>query len=415
MEGGVSGAPVKGSRPPHDDAEVHYLYRPGHALVRREDLGRVQEYFAADENRKRFRGELAPRETRVPDLLLVRLPSRLDHGDDVLATLEELERAQVVERGSVTPDHVVYVTPHGYMCPATEPETPHRHTKPWPPALASSGQVADNDRVRVAVVDTGLWTAAVGSTKSPWLEVGDVLADPSDVETVDPAAIHPYAGHGTFVAGVISCLAPDTRIEVEGVLVHGGAVFESEIVQQLHEAIEDDDHPQVISISAGTHTRGDFALLGFEMLGRSHKLAEREDVLIVAAAGNDSSDKPFWPAAFPWVVSVGSVDPDACVSDFSNVGPWVDVYARGRDLVNAFPTGTYTCHEPPHVGEVRTFDGLAQWSGTSFSTPIVTGLIAARMREAGQSAREAWKDVLAGATDENDPRGGAIKVVGPLT
>ncbi|MBM7517307.1 S8 family peptidase [Nocardioides nitrophenolicus] len=412
---GVLGAPAKGSQPPRDDADVDYLYRPRHALVRREDLGRLEEYFATDENRKRFTGELAARETRVLDLVLAALPSRVDGRDDVLATLEELERSRVVERGTVTPDHVVYVTPRGFMCPATEPETPHRHTQPWPAAQTSPGRLAGRDRVRVAVVDTGLWTDAVGSARTPWLAVGDVVADPSDVETVNPAAIHPYAGHGTFVAGVISCLAPDTRIEVEGVLVHGGAVFESEIVQQLHEAIEDDDRPQVISISAGTHTRGDFALLGFELLGRSHELRERDDVLIVAAAGNDSSDRPFWPAAFPWVVSVGSVDPDASVSDFSNVGPWVDVYARGRDLVNAFPKGSYTCHEPPHVGEVRTFDGLAQWSGTSFATPVVTGLIAARMRETGQSARAAWQDVAATATPRTDPRGGAIQVVGPLT
>ncbi|GAA3534715.1 S8 family peptidase [Nocardioides daeguensis] len=414
-ESGVSGAPVEGSQPPRDDADIHYLYRPGHALVRRHDLGRLEEYFGTDENRERFRGDLESRETRIPGLMLAALPSRVDGQDDVLATLAELERSHVVEPGAITPDHVVYVTPRGFMCPATEPETPHRHTKPWPPALPSSRELADRDRVRVAVVDTGLWTEAVGSAMSPWLEVGDVVADPSDVETVDPTAIHPYAGHGTFVAGVISCLAPDTRVEVEGVLVHGGAVYESEIIQQLQEAIDDDDHPQVISISAGTHTRGDFALLGFELLGESNKLAEREDVLIVAAAGNDSSDKPFWPAAFPWVVSVGSVDPDACVSDFSNVGPWVDVYARGRDLVNAFPKGSYTCHEPPNVGEVRTFDGLARWSGTSFSTPVVTGLIAARMRETGQSAREAWRDVLATAAPHTDPRGGAIKVVGPLT
>ncbi|WGX97066.1 S8/S53 family peptidase [Nocardioides sp. L-11A] len=414
-DSGVSGAPAKGSRPTGDDADVHYLYRPGHALVRRQDLGRLEEYFGTDENRKRFRGSLDARETRVPDLLLARLPSRVDRQDDVLATLDELERSQVLERGAATPDHVVYVTPRGFMCPATEPETPHRHTKPWPAAHPSPGRLADRDRVRVAVVDTGLWTDAVGSTATPWLEAGDVVADPGDVETVDPDAIHPYAGHGTFVAGVISCLAPDTRVEVEGVLVHGGAVYESDIVEQLQQAIDDDDRPQLVSISAGTHTRGDFALLGFRLLGETNKLAERTDVLIVAAAGNDSSDQPFWPAAFPWVVSVGSVDPDACVSDFSNVGRWVDVYARGRDLVNAFPKGTYTCHEPPHVGEVRTFDGLAQWSGTSFSTPIVTGLIAARMRATGQSAREAWNDVLAGATAATDPRGGAIRIVGPLT
>lgn len=414
-ETGVVGAPVEGSRPATDDADVHYLYRPGHALVRREDLSRLEGYFGADENRERYTGSVKAQETRVPQLLLAALPSRADGQDDVLATIEELEDAQVVERGAIAPDHVVYVTPRGFMCPATEPEMPGRRSAPWPPPTTARAEAKSEDRVRVAVVDTGLWTEAVGSSASPWLEVGDVLADPSDVETVNPAAIHPYAGHGTFIAGVISCLAPDTRVEVEGVLVHGGAVYESEIVQQLQEAIDDDDRPQVISISAGTHTRGDFAPLGFAMLGESGRLAEREDVLIVAAAGNDASDKPFWPAAFDWVVSVGSVDPDAGVSDFSNVGPWVDVYARGRDVVNAFPKGSYTCYEPPHVGEVRTFDGLARWSGTSFSTPVVTGLIAARMRETGQSAREAWRDILAGASDATDPRGGAIKIVGPLS
>lgn len=413
--GDVSGASVEGARPPRDDADVHYLYRPGHALVRQEDVPRLREWFATAEQRKRFRGEVGEREVRVPGLVLATLPRRTDRQDDVLHTLEELERDGVLESGAATPDHVVYVTGKGYMCPATEPEVPGRRARPWPAPVQAKRRTGDADRVRVAVVDTGLWTAAVGSKASPWLETNDVVADPSDVEVVDPNAIHPYAGHGTFVAGVISCLAPDTRVEVEGVLTHGGAVYESEIVAQLHEAINDDDHPQVISISAGTHTRGDFASLGFALLGEANRLHERDDVLIVAAAGNDGSDKPFWPAAFDWVVGVGSVDPDAGASDFSNVGPWVDVFARGRDLVNAFPKGTYTCYEPPNVGQVRTFDGLAQWSGTSFSTPVVTGLIAARMRETGQAARQAWQDVAAGATSATDPRAGQIQIVGPLT
>lgn len=412
---GVATAAAEGSRPPRDDAQVGYLFRPGHALVRQEALGPLQEYFATPENRKRYRGELVASETRVPGLVRVRLPARTDRGDTVLTTLDEVERARVVEEGSVAPDHLVYVTGYGRLCPATEPEVPGRRARPWPAPVQAKRRTGDSDRVRVAVVDTGLWTAAVGSKVSPWLETNDVVADPSDVEVVDPSAIHPYAGHGTFVAGVISCLAPDTRVEVEGVLTHGGAVYESEIVAQLHEAINDDDHPQVISISAGTHTRGDFASLGFALLGEANRLHERDDVLIVAAAGNDGSDKPFWPAAFDWVVGVGSVDPDAGASDFSNVGPWVDVFARGRDLVNAFPKGTYTCYEPPNVGQVRTFDGLAQWSGTSFSTPVVTGLIAARMRETGQAARQAWQDVAAGATSATDPRAGQIQIVGPLT
>ena len=60
---------------------------------------------------------------------------------------------------------------------------------------------------------------------------------------------------------------------------------------------------------------------------------------MVAAAGNDGNDVPFYPAAFDWVVSVGALDGDGKKSDFSNYGKWVDVYAHGRDLVNAFPTG----------------------------------------------------------------------------
>lgn len=412
----VANGPAEGVRPPRDDADVNYLYRPGHALLRRDDFERVSDWLGGKENSKRYLGGVEGYETRVTDLVLAKLPQRADERDPVLATLEELEREGVVEPGAATPDHVVYVSVKGYLCPATEPEVPRRtstKSAAWPAPTPSTARVARGKEVRVAVVDTGLWTAATDSELTPWLR--GVLADPSDEEVVDPNKIHAYAGHGTFVAGVVRCLAPTARVEVEGVLTHGGAVYESEIVEQLHEAINDPDHPQIISISAGTHTRGDFASLGFEVLGEQNKLGGRDDILIVAAAGNDASDKPFWPAAFPWVVSVGSVDQTGSVSDFSNIGPWVDVYARGRNLVNAFPKGTYACYEPPNVGEVRTFDGLAQWSGTSFATPIVTGLIAARMQAERESPGQAWAAVRSGGTSATDPRAGAITQVGPLT
>jgi subtilisin family serine protease len=134
---------------------------------------------------------------------------------------------------------------------------------------------------------------------------------------------------------------------------------------------------------------------------------------VVAAAGNDSSSSPFWPAAFEWVTGVGSVDANGHLSDFSNYGDWVNVYARGRDLVNAFPSGTYTCYEPQNihngVPDVRHFSSLAQWSGTSFSTPVVTGLIAAA-KTPTNTIVDAHKAVMDSAT-VIDGR----KVVGPLT
>jgi hypothetical protein len=384
-----------------------YLCHPSRLLTRGSDNVRRLDVFF-DQRKDLYEGRGRIVEEVAGDLLAYELPSRRDERVvDVEGLLAEVERdndgADVAR-----PDHIVYLTPRGFgqLCPATEPELPLGKG----PVPAQTDNREAGRGVRVSVVDSGWYAAAETNPETPWL-AGNIEGD---LETVNPAAIHPYAGHGTFVAGVIRCLAPATYIEIEGVLTKAGAVYESEITKELNEAMTDEDRPQLISISAGCRTRRDLGLIGFEALAEKYELTKGDGaVLVVAAAGNDATKRPFYPAAYPWVLSVGALDEDMTVSDFSNYGDWVDVYAHGRDLVNAFPTGTYTCHEPAHAGEVRSFTGMAQWSGTSFATPVVTGLVAAHMSEHGVSARDAVAALVAAGLSVTDPGGLSKPVVGP--
>jgi subtilisin family serine protease len=360
-----------------DVADMQHLHREGAILVRDADLPRVAAIVPGDVEASLINGVTL---YRPRDL-------------DTEAALTRIDSQLGV--GVATPDHVLHITPAG-LCPASEPEDVDLPPHPG----VNLDPASDGTGVVVSVVDTG-FLPSLDDKQHPWL-----AGVTGDEESYDPGHIRPFGGHGTFVAGIVRCLAPAAEVRVEGFLTYGGTIFESEIVTQLDDAL--DRVPDIISLSAGTLTRHNLPPLSFDVFW-ANRLRHYKGTVLVAAAGNDQHRGPFWPAAFPWAVSVGALNQHYARAAFTNYGSWVDVYAPGVDIVNAFPDGVYTYQEPPREDDVHEFKhGMARWSGTSFSTPIVAGMIAARMSATGENGRQAADALLATARENARPRVGAI-------
>jgi subtilisin family serine protease len=401
----LNNAPDVRAWPPswHDNESVDYFYNSSTLLTRDRDLPRVQDVLR----------DLGAWRDEGGDPLIggvTRLGVNVRESQHTPNLVEELDSR--LGTGVATLDHAFIIT--GWLsCPATEPEpviTPAAAEDPvvvrdalWP----SEGDPSAGRDVAVSVVDTGLLSGA--SAWAPWIEgvQPDTSADIEDPDQIKINAVEheivgfadPYAGHGTFVSGVIRCVAPASSVVVERYLGVSGFARESRIIQQIHDGLA--RSPDIISMSAGCYTRKNVPPLAFQILWEE-RLSQLGGIVLVAAAGNQSGTTPFWPAAFPWCVGVGSMTRDGQRrSWFSNHGAWVDVYAPGEEIVNAYAQMKYKTIVD---GDVRdTSAGIVKWSGTSFSTPIVTGLIAARMSRTGENARQAADALLAAARGQFRP------------
>jgi hypothetical protein len=405
-----------------------FMFAEGQILVREGYLEQVQDILGQSkltmQQVLRAPAGTVPVEPLIDGVVVLHLEG---HGPDkvkpsVLDVLRDVDR--VLGPGKVSPNHVVTVTGDTSPCPATEPEMVYEGTEPYPavcPGDAGAG-------ISVFVADTGLlWYQGdkldppVPSAAHPhqvvtnagnphsWLAGVRGILDPGEdmanAQANLPQTIKAYEGHGTFVAGVVRCMAPGAEIYVANILKCAGSTLETHLARHLDAALAHGYDLFHLSITAPT--RKDLPLISFE--GWLRRLRSYKGVACVVAAGNSGLALPSWPAAFPGLVSVGALAADwRSRASFTNYGPWVDVYAPGRDLVNAFAVGDYTCQWDPYTGETRKFYGMAKWSGTSFSTPVVTGLIAARMSRTGENGQEAAAALLAEARSHAIPGVGAI-------
>jgi subtilisin family serine protease len=96
-----------------------------------------------------------------------------------------------------------------------------------------------------------------------------------------------------------------------------------------------------------------------EILADAIQDADAAGVTVVAAAGNNGTDTPVYPAALESVIAVGAVNRKSQPTQWTSFGPWVDVAAPGEGLF--LPAGA---------------DGYATSNGTSWACAIVSGTVA---------------------------------------
>jgi subtilisin family serine protease len=114
------------------------------------------------------------------------------------------------------------------------------------------------------------------------------------------------------------------------------------------------DLGQVINLSWATE-------VDYKSVHQAINYALSKDVVVVAAADNDQSapDAKFYPAAYPGVLAVNAVKADGTPLQPNNHESWIGLAAPGEQITALAPVG-----------------GYGVWSGTSFATALVSGVVA---------------------------------------
>jgi hypothetical protein len=344
----------------HRDAVVAEPLRGRPTLIRRDQLLVAGPDVPAVEDH--VRRWLDVREDG-PGLCRLRLraPSRVD----VCDLAARLNAGSAHRTLCVAPNHLVHGQPMWWTGPAGRPR---------PAAPLAAPVAAGVERpVTVAVLDTGL-------SPHPWYEAADWYAAQREevTEVLDADldyALDAQAGHGTFIAGVLLRHAPGVRVRAKRVIGGDGVGDEFGVLEALA-WLASWGRAEVVNLSFGCHSYDDrpspLVARALAALGRR--------TAVVACAGNQASDRPFWPAALKHVIAVAALD-GTDRAEFSNYGWWVDACAPGVGVTSCFVR--FDGPRPPVRGiDPDAFGGYAAWSGTSFAAPAVAGTIA-RLAAAG--------------------------------
>lgn len=279
----------------------------------------------------------------------------------------------------VAPIHLVAPMGHWSWAPGEEHESrarPGGFPDQSPPPTRSV----------VAVIDTGYQDPQV-----PWISSHvDPKSDPeSFAMSGDPS-------HGTFIASVLRFVAPQSavrlfkpEVELEAHIVREAGspqvnlTSEIQLLSQIEVAAgQVGDQVKALNLSVGTYPchmpEAPAGMAGFTpvptMRAAIDKWQAATGTPVVAAAGNEDLTEEFYPAALDTVLGVAAIGP---TTTQDKVITWQGGATGPPIEAERDPQAWATFVAPG--GDLVGFGGPDQfisWSGSSFATAVVSGLIA---------------------------------------
>jgi len=230
-----------------------------------------------------------------------------------------------------------------------------------------------SEQLRVAVIDSGV------NASHP--DVGRVLPGYDFVN--NDADASDDNGHGTAVAG---CISPATNNS----LGLAGLSWNSAVLPV--KVLNDSGSGSYSAIANGIIYSADWGarILNLSLGGTSNSITLQNAVdyawnkgcVIVAAAGNNGNSTLFYPAACNHVVAVSATRSNDTRPSWSNYGSYVDLSAPGENIWT-LDLGT----------------SYRYYNGTSFSSPVVAGVLAL-MASSGPIANTTLVELLLASTDD---------------
>ncbi|MFC7785996.1 S8 family serine peptidase [Rossellomorea sp. GCM10028870] len=262
---------------------------------------------------------------------------------DVSSTLSKLNNNENIEYAEV--DQLVYTQ-------AAAPNDTYFHNQSQDFQVMKVLEAWENynpiEEVTVAIVDSGI------DLKHP--ELRSRLVEGKNFMNEEEPPVD-RSGHGTHVAGLVGAVTNNKmgiasaaeKVKLMPVKVfEGKTTYMSTVIQGIRYAA--DNGADIINLSLGSYSN-------MKALEDAIDYAVDKGALVVGAAGNDDEHAVLYPATYPEVLAVGSVDSTTLTkSTFSNFGETVDISAPGTNIFSTW------------------MDGYQALDGTSMSTAIVSSV-----------------------------------------